>query len=208
MLPGSLIRPSILANRSLPSRYIESSVIKLLCDSKPVAMDANTGIWEAEALLAKRKRGKTTRYLIKWKEFPHEGNKWETRKDTSPELVKEFEATYQGNHSEAIVSCTQVILIRINDLWPDSTIHNYLRIRLGKPKSKKPSPALLLRKNSIHGSPLPGLQFPLHAKKKFVLVCAFERENRFSFMEPLVLKRVKNNKGKGDHTVLKAIGSC
>jgi Chromo (CHRromatin Organisation MOdifier) domain len=36
---------------------------------------------------------------VKWKGFPHEGNTWEKRKDISPELVKEFEATYQGNYS-------------------------------------------------------------------------------------------------------------
>ncbi|TAQ83756.1 hypothetical protein B7494_g7916 [Chlorociboria aeruginascens] len=56
---------------------IESSVIQPLCDSQPVAIDAKGGIWEAEALLAKWKRGKTTWYLVKWRGFPHEGNTWE-----------------------------------------------------------------------------------------------------------------------------------
>jgi hypothetical protein len=35
---------------------------------------------------------------MKWKGFPQGDNTWEKRKDISPELVKEFEATYQGNH--------------------------------------------------------------------------------------------------------------
>ncbi|KAH6667430.1 hypothetical protein B0J14DRAFT_489712 [Halenospora varia] len=80
-------------------RHKESSVIQPPCDSQPVAIDAERGIWEAEALLAKWKRGKTTWYLVKWKGFPHEGNTWEKQKDISPELVEGFEATYQGNHS-------------------------------------------------------------------------------------------------------------
>ncbi|KAG9231523.1 hypothetical protein BJ875DRAFT_498260 [Amylocarpus encephaloides] len=95
------------AHGSIPTTtpgHIESTVIQPLCDSQgvggqPVAIDAERGIWEAEALLAKWKQGKTTWYLVKWKGFPHEGNTWEKRKDISPELVKEFEATYQGNHS-------------------------------------------------------------------------------------------------------------
>lgn len=76
----------------------ESSVIQPLCGSQPVAIDAERGIWEAEALLAKWKRGNTTWYLVKWKGFPHEGNTWQKRKDISPEVVEGFEATYQGNH--------------------------------------------------------------------------------------------------------------
>jgi hypothetical protein len=89
------------AHESIPTTtpgHIESSVIQPLCDSQPVAIDAKRGIWEAEALLAKWKRGKTTWYLVKWKRFPHEGNTWEKRKDISLELVEGFEATYQGNH--------------------------------------------------------------------------------------------------------------
>jgi hypothetical protein len=95
------------AHGSIPTTtpgHTESTVIQPLCDSQgvegqPVAIDAERGIWEAEALLAKWKQGKTTWYLVKWKGFPHEGNTWEKRKNISPELVKEFEATYQGNHS-------------------------------------------------------------------------------------------------------------
>jgi len=65
---------------------------------QPVAIDAKGGIWEAEVLLAKWKQGKTTWFLVKWKGFPDGNNTWEKRKDISPELVEEFEATYQGNH--------------------------------------------------------------------------------------------------------------
>jgi hypothetical protein len=65
---------------------------------RPVAIDAKRGIWEVEALLAKWKQGKTTWYLVKWKGFPHRENTLEKRKGISAELVKEFEATYQGNH--------------------------------------------------------------------------------------------------------------
>ncbi|KAH6725000.1 hypothetical protein BKA61DRAFT_589630, partial [Leptodontidium sp. MPI-SDFR-AT-0119] len=63
-----------------------SSVIQPLCGSQPVVIDAERGIWEAEALLAKWKRGNTTWYLVKWKGFPHEGNTWEKRKDIGPGL--------------------------------------------------------------------------------------------------------------------------
>lgn len=52
-----------------------------------------------EALLAKWKQGKTAWYLVKWKVFLHGENTWEKQKGISSELVKEFEATYQGNHS-------------------------------------------------------------------------------------------------------------
>jgi hypothetical protein len=79
--------------------HVESPVMQPLCDSQPVAIDAKRGIWEAKVLLAKWKRGKTTWYLVKWKGFINEANTWEKRKDISPELVKEFEAAYQGNHS-------------------------------------------------------------------------------------------------------------
>ncbi|KAH6701251.1 hypothetical protein BKA61DRAFT_661526 [Leptodontidium sp. MPI-SDFR-AT-0119] len=89
------------AHGSIPTTSpgrLESSVIQPLCGSQPVAIDAERGIWEAEALLAKWKRGNTTWYLVKWKGFPHEGNTWQKRKDISPEVVEGFEATYQGNH--------------------------------------------------------------------------------------------------------------
>ncbi|KAG4433659.1 hypothetical protein IFR05_010862 [Cadophora sp. M221] len=89
------------AHESIPTTtpgHIKSSVIQPLYDSQPIAIDAKRGIWKAEALLAKWKRGKTTWYLMKWKGFPHEGNTWEKRKDISPELVEGFEATYKGNH--------------------------------------------------------------------------------------------------------------
>jgi hypothetical protein len=108
-----------VAHGSIPTTipgHIESSVIQPLCDSQPVAIDAKRGIWEAEALLAKWKRGKTTWYLVKWKGFPHEGNTWEKRKDISPELVKEFEATYQGNHSGVRLLKKRVLRGRVDYL--------------------------------------------------------------------------------------------
>jgi hypothetical protein len=107
------------AHGSIPTTtpgHIESSVIQPLCDSQPVAIDAKRGIWEAEALLAKWKRGKTTWYLVKWRGFPHEGNTWEKWKDISPELVKEFEATYQGNHSGVRLLKKRVVRRRVEYL--------------------------------------------------------------------------------------------
>jgi len=106
-LPSSTSSPPAFASSvedvhgSIPTTtpgHRESSVIQPLCSSQPVAIDAERGIWEAEALLAKWKRGNTTWYLVKWKGFPHEGNTWQKRKDISPEVIEGFEATYQGNH--------------------------------------------------------------------------------------------------------------
>ena len=53
---------------------------------RPVAIDAERGLWEAEALLAK---------LVPFevKGSPHGDNTCEKWKNMSPELVKEFEAT-------------------------------------------------------------------------------------------------------------------
>jgi hypothetical protein len=65
--------------------------------SRPLAIDVEEGIWEAETLLAKWKRGKTIWFLVKWRGFPHGDNTWEKPKDISLELVEAFEATYQGN---------------------------------------------------------------------------------------------------------------
>ncbi|KAH8653993.1 hypothetical protein BGZ60DRAFT_419121 [Tricladium varicosporioides] len=82
---------------------MEGTLVQPLCGNQsvrdqPVAIDAKRGIWEVEALLAKWKQGKATWYLVKWRGFSHEENTWEKRKGISTELVKEFEATYQGNH--------------------------------------------------------------------------------------------------------------
>jgi Chromo (CHRromatin Organisation MOdifier) domain len=93
------------AHRSIPTAglgHIENSATQPLCGSQevegqPVAIDAKRGIWEAEALLAKWKQGKTTWYLVKWKGFPHEDNTWQKPKDIGQKLVKDFEAIYQGN---------------------------------------------------------------------------------------------------------------
>ncbi|KAG9244994.1 hypothetical protein BJ878DRAFT_420194 [Calycina marina] len=102
--------------RKKRQRLLESSVIQPLCGSQPVAIDAERGIWEAEALLAKWKRGNTTWYLVKWKGFPHEGNTWEKRKDIGPGLVEEFEATYQGNHSGVRLLKKRVLRRRVEYL--------------------------------------------------------------------------------------------
>ncbi|KAF4625087.1 hypothetical protein G7Y89_g13082 [Cudoniella acicularis] len=53
---------------------------------------------EAEALVAKWKQGRMIWFLVKWKGFAHGDNTWEKRKDISPDLVEESEATYQGNY--------------------------------------------------------------------------------------------------------------
>ena len=89
------------AHGSIPTTTpgrLKSWVIQPLCGSQRVAIDAERGIYEAEALLAKWKRGKTTWCLVKWTGCPHEGNTWQKRKDISPELVEGVEATYQGNN--------------------------------------------------------------------------------------------------------------
>lgn len=49
-------------------------------------------------LLAKWKQGKTNWYLVKWAGFPDDENMWVKKDGIDPELVKAFEATYQGNH--------------------------------------------------------------------------------------------------------------
>jgi hypothetical protein len=107
------------AHGSIPTTTpgrLASLVIQPLCGSQPVAIDAERGIWEAEALLAKWKRGNTTWYLVKWKGFPHEGNTWEKRKDIGPGLVEEFEATYQGNHSGVRLLKKRVLRRRVEYL--------------------------------------------------------------------------------------------
>jgi hypothetical protein len=65
---------------------------------QPVIINAEKGIWEAEALLAKWKQGRTTWYLVNWKGFPHEDNTWQKLKDIGQKLVQDFETTYQGNY--------------------------------------------------------------------------------------------------------------
>jgi hypothetical protein len=82
-LPSSILSlPAIAdsiedAHGSIPATtlgHIESSVIQPLYDSQPVAIDAKGGIWEAEALLAKWKRGNTTWYLVKWRNDSGQGD--------------------------------------------------------------------------------------------------------------------------------------
>jgi hypothetical protein len=84
-----VIAPVLLDEEGKPG-HMESTVTQPRCDSQ--------GKWQAEAILAKWKRGKTTRYLVKWKGFPHEHNTWEPPKNLNLEFIKVFEATYNGNH--------------------------------------------------------------------------------------------------------------
>ncbi|KAH9203134.1 hypothetical protein DL95DRAFT_472676 [Leptodontidium sp. 2 PMI_412] len=63
---------------------------------QPVAIDAEEGIWEAEALLAKWKRGRTLWYLVHWKGFPHGDNTWQKSRDIGQQLVQDFERTLKG----------------------------------------------------------------------------------------------------------------
>ena len=80
----------------------ESATTQPLCssqglESQPVAINAEDGIWEVEALLAKSKERNTTWYLVKWKGFAHGDNTWEKRSDISLNTIESFEATYKGN---------------------------------------------------------------------------------------------------------------
>ena len=65
---------------------------------QPVAIDVEEDIWEAELLLAKWTRGRTTWYLVKWKGFDDSFNKLEKRKDIGIGLINQFEVSYEGNH--------------------------------------------------------------------------------------------------------------
>ncbi|OBT56677.1 hypothetical protein VE04_03810 [Pseudogymnoascus sp. 24MN13] len=89
-----------------PENYIpgnhEGATTQPLCssqgfESQPVAINAEDGIWEVEALLAKSEERNTTWYLVKWKGFAHEDNTWEKRSDISLNTIESFEATYKGN---------------------------------------------------------------------------------------------------------------
>ena len=80
---------------------MESTAAQPLCrnqgvEGQPVAIDDE--IREVEALHAKWKQGKTNWYLVKWEGFPDEQNMWVKKDSIDPDLVKAFEATYQGNH--------------------------------------------------------------------------------------------------------------
>jgi hypothetical protein len=81
--------------------HMESTVAQPLYGNQEVgdqAVAIDTEICEVEALLAKWKQGKTNWYLVKWEGFPDGENMWVKKDGIDPELVKEFEATYQGNH--------------------------------------------------------------------------------------------------------------
>ncbi|KAH6670215.1 hypothetical protein B0J14DRAFT_703182 [Halenospora varia] len=77
---------------------IESIVAQPLCGNQGVGDQPCAEICEVEALLAKWKQGKTSWYLVKWEGFPDEENMWVKKDGIDLELVKAFEAIYQGNH--------------------------------------------------------------------------------------------------------------
>ncbi|KAK8071921.1 hypothetical protein PG996_005269 [Apiospora saccharicola] len=63
----------------------------------PVPLDAEQDIWQVEKLLAKWKQGRTVWYLVKWQGFENKDNSWEVTVNISPEMVKDFDASFQGN---------------------------------------------------------------------------------------------------------------
>ena len=102
--PYSVLDLPSIANS--PEKYIpgnqESATTQPLCssqglESQPAAINAEDGVWEVEALLAKSKERNTTWYLVKWKGFAHGDNTWEKRNDISLNTIESFEATYKGN---------------------------------------------------------------------------------------------------------------
>lgn len=66
-------------------------------------IDAEENIWEAEELLAKWKHGKTTWYLVKWKDFEDKHNTWQLTDDISSNMISQFENSFQGNHQGVIL---------------------------------------------------------------------------------------------------------
>lgn len=52
-----------------------------------------------EELLAKWTKGKSTWYLVKWKDFPHEANTWEREYRIGIYHINKFKANYKGNHN-------------------------------------------------------------------------------------------------------------
>jgi hypothetical protein len=68
----------------------------------PPAVDAEEGIWEVEALLAKWGQGRKTLYLVNWRGYSHDANTWEQRKDIDPDLVNKFDADYEKDGGNAI----------------------------------------------------------------------------------------------------------
>ncbi|KAH6883948.1 hypothetical protein B0T10DRAFT_463309 [Thelonectria olida] len=66
-------------------------------EGRPVALDAEEGIWAVEALLAKWKRGRQVLYLVKWKGFSDESNTWEKQSNIGAGLVEMFDTTYSSH---------------------------------------------------------------------------------------------------------------
>jgi hypothetical protein len=62
----------------------------------PEVIDSQTGqdAWEVDHILAKRMRGRTTEYLVKWKGYPHWENTWEPVRSLrlAPDALKSFES--------------------------------------------------------------------------------------------------------------------
>lgn len=65
--------------------------VPLQIKSQPMVIDEEQDIWEAEKLLAKRRRGREIQYFVKWKSFPNNDNIWEPTKNTfNKHLIKSF----------------------------------------------------------------------------------------------------------------------
>lgn len=68
--------------------------VPLQTKSQPMAIDEEQDIWEAEKLLAKRRRGREIQYLVKWKGFPDDDNTWEPTKNIfDKHLIKSFNSS-------------------------------------------------------------------------------------------------------------------
>ncbi|TLS20592.1 uncharacterized protein PpBr36_11315, partial [Pyricularia pennisetigena] len=68
--------------------------VPLQTKSQPMAIDEEQDIWEAEELLARRRRGREIQYLVKWKGFPDDDNTWEPTKNIfDKHLIKSFNSS-------------------------------------------------------------------------------------------------------------------
>jgi hypothetical protein len=62
----------------------------------PIATD-DLGEWyEVERVLAKRRFGRTTKYLVKWKGYPDYENSWEPARNITDTAIREYEGRDEG----------------------------------------------------------------------------------------------------------------